>query len=178
VKRVQIEPEKRPWLEEVAHRRSDRKAAWDRGNRWAQSSDPSYQRHLFGVKCEYAVARLLGLEIDATHRPRGDRNEPDLRLPDGTGVTVKGRTHPGWAFALRGTDPAEFGSGVGVLVWPDPAGDDWSVEVVGWIDRSTFEQVAHLQDFKYGPRLVVEPDQMAPIAGLEGWVCPTRGSWA
>jgi hypothetical protein len=153
-------------LEALAHLRSDGKQHWDVGNIWAEKCSPSFFRHLMGLRAEYAVAKLLGLGVDKVLRPRGDNNAPDLVLPDGRAVSVKGRSKVGYAYALRSTNPKEFGTGVGVLVWPERNGRDDAVDVVGWVSRREFIALAEIQDFTYGPRLTIEGYQMHPMPQL------------
>ena len=134
-------------------------------NSWSNSinsKEDSYLNHLFGLKCEIAVAKTLDVQIDRTiHGAKGDNKMPDLYYK-GMGIEIKGRTTVGWDFALSKDDIKLFKSDLGVLCWPGKADDE--IEVVGFISREKFSHVAILKNYRYGNRLVAEAKHFTPLS--------------
>jgi hypothetical protein len=148
--------------ENVALLRSTPKEKFDTNNVWAQNSPPSFERHLLGVSCELAVAKLFDIDIDRDIND-GDKNKGDLILPDGKTIQVKGRLKIGWDYAVR-TDKEDFKSDFGVLCWPIPMRDQ--IIVRGWISKDEFAEKSIIKNYSYGDRKVVESKHFHPIKDL------------
>jgi hypothetical protein len=148
----------------LAHARNDPKVHLNKYS-WSKEGTTSFDNHYWGLKCEIAVAKILGIEIDKTIHDGDDQN-PDLYYK-GIGIEVKGRTKKGWDFALLKDDIKQFKADVGVLCWPGDA--DNEIEVVGFITREKFSHVAVTKNYKYGNRLVAEAKHFTPLTkkGLE-----------
>jgi hypothetical protein len=155
---VKLSAEELKDLKELAHARNDPKEHLNRFS-WQKEGVSSLENHFWGLKCEYAVAKVLGIDIDRTIHDGDDQN-PDLHF-EGIGIEVKGRTKKGWDFALLKDDIKQFKSDVGVLCWPGDSDDE--IEVVGFITKEKFSHVAITKNYRYGNRLVAEAKHFTPL---------------
>jgi len=130
----------------------------ERGMYDRDMGNDGFDANVQGLLGEYAVAKALNITLDISLTMRGD-DRRDLHLSDGRGIQVKYRNKKGYDYALRSTDPAEFATEIGVLVWPAEGG----AEIVGCISRQKFLQVAKVADYGYGKRLVAGPEHFTPI---------------
>lgn len=119
--------------------------------------------HYLGLRAECAVAKVLRVPFDLSLSLAGDKHVADLYARNGWAVSVKYAARRGWAWKLSSANYAEFKADIGVLCWPAENG---AVELVGWITREKFNQVATVEDYGHGKRLKVEAAQMAHITDL------------
>lgn len=124
------------------------------------------QTHLIGLMGEYAVAKLIGEEMDAKAYLSGDLLK-DFQI---CGITIEVKTLQGY-LAFRSLD--ELKADVAVLVIHDKS-DMSKVSVQGWIDRADFREKHFKDDFGYGERPCMQPSQLAAISSLKGYCINTR----
>lgn len=129
------------------------------------NSVPSMVRHLLGVKCELVIANLFDTVIDMSFKSSGDKNSPDIYLPDGLGVQVKGKFGKSIdrTFSLRTANISELISDYGVLC---VAKSSVEIEVLGYFSKSTFIQKSVIKCLPWGDRRVLEPEHLSPISEL------------
>lgn len=122
------------------------------------------EANILGYKAEFAVARLLDLEVPEINVLSD--GGVDLWLNDDTSIDVK--------FTNMVDDPvlifdsmAKFRADFAVLVTVSNY-DDEAFEIHGWISRRGFKKAARKQDFGYGERLVMYAQDLHPIEELWG----------
>ena len=147
--------------DKLAHLRNDRKESLGITSKKFDPSKSEWDAHYQGILGELGAARALCLPIDTTELLSGDGGV-DLHLSCGLSAEIRYRTKRGWDFALNGGDISYLNSDVGILVWPGMR--DNSVELVGWTTRLHILQKGQIMDFGYGPRLVLNHQD---VVGME-----------
>ena len=153
---------------ETGLQRSKGKKHRDVGDAWAQNSDDSDGRHIFGASCEFLLAYVFGVEPNREIYRKGDNNAPDLVLQSGRTVEVKGNRRQGNGFCLRTADAGEFKADLGILVYSSTATPQL-FEVAGWITQPDFLGLSNERNFgaKYGGvRRLVEAHLLSPFVSL------------
>lgn len=145
---------------DLAHKRNDPKEMAGVKTKYL-SRKSTLDQHLCGTRSELAVAKLLGLKMDATFSLSGDGGHSDLVMPSGKTVQVKYRERVGWDYAIGSDNPKDFKDDYGVLVYPDKTPN--SFIIAGVITREEFEEKATVTNYGYGPRLRVGPESLHPI---------------
>ena len=115
-------------------------------NQRKDSGRTDLQIDWMGVLAEYAVARTLGGE-PLLYSPDGDRERPDILLPDGTGIEVKATMKRGYNLMVKATGTPEnafvtINGDYLILVWPKSKRE---VEIVGWYRTSAFRSHAEIR---------------------------------
>ena len=148
------------YINSLAHERNDLKVERNvRSKIFNNCKHSDLDIHVLGLRAEYAVSQILCGEFDDNFYLGGDRDTWDVKLLDGCTVSVKYRNKRGWAFALRGDNINELHTDFCVLCWPVD-GDDNAVEAAGQCTKSHFQRYSHIDNFGYGPRLVIEQEKM------------------
>ena len=124
--------------------------------------DTTDDMHFCSTLAEYAVARVVGGEVDE-RRFVGGHTQGNVILPGhlGRGRACY-RSERGRDFGLKDTNIDHFYGDFGFLVYPvfeHVAGGGRSLEVVAWISREEFAQVAHVERLR-GERLICRRSEM------------------
>lgn len=120
------------------------------------------EANILGYKAEFAVARLLDLELPEINVLSD--GGVDLWLDDVSSIDVK--------FTNMKRDPklifdsmAKFRADFAVLVTVED--DDQELyRIHGWISRRTFKKSCYPLDYGYGERLVMDAEDLHPIEQL------------
>jgi hypothetical protein len=147
----------------LAHARNDRKESRGVVSKKIVADRGELLTHELGIGAEVAVASFYGVFPCCAVGLRGDSGA-DV-VVDNTACEVKCRLSRGQDFALMGTDPSEFRSSVGVLVYRV---GDWEYEIHGIISRRKFLSVCEERDYGHGSRLVATCDHFSEPAMLRG----------
>ncbi len=118
-------------------------------DRLIDTSRSGKEADLPGIKAEIAVAKLLGIEFDAT--ALGIDNGCDLYMNDGhseVAIQVKS-CHKRNAKWMLGTPNAKANWDLAVFVMP--TFEDDLMEVVGWIPITTYKALEETVDLGHGP---------------------------
>lgn len=161
------------YLWDLAEKRQNAKRGTSARDRRTDRSINNVEMHYIGLKGEYAVATILGCEVDTRAYVAGDRTH-DLQIGD-TSIEVK--TLQDWLVFNPATDDRCMRADVAVLVnpsgfTPDPyikrsrSHSRRDVRIRGWTDYETFMQSHFLYNFGYGWRLCMQPDLLSPISSL------------
>lgn len=117
------------------------------------------------VRSEYAVAEMLGVEMQAGAWLHGDGGVHDLVAPDGRTVQVKFSKHRTGRFALPHYEPA-LRADLGVLVVTAGPAEPHAVIVVGYVTRDRFTALARRVELQQGAQLVVDQADLEPVQDL------------
>lgn len=111
---------------------------------------------LEGLKAEYAVGLVLGLQPDLESRLGGDDGH-DLK---GTQTwQVKHNRYPGGDLYVNTLDEVVSDN----LVLVHPTGDGAVVEIPGYVDRGSFMANCHITDYGYGKRYALSQDKLRSL---------------
>jgi len=132
--------------------------------------------HLRGLRAEWAICRMLGINPPTDATLEGDKHQPDIVLPiAGFTLEVKYNHYdrPDGKFILNGTSMDLFQADIGVLC-KRPQGRpkvdaDNLIEIVGYVSRATFKKYAEIDNFKYGDRLCVAAEFLSPFTMFMDW---------
>ena len=120
-----------------------------------------------GFRAEYAVAKVFGCDLPTLNVVTD--GGVDLWIDD-LSVDVKLTKKPEGDLIFD--DFTKFNSDISILV--STTNDDSVYDVIGWIDRQSFEAEAKDMDYGYGPRKVVEGKNLMPIENLWREVVDSR----
>lgn len=149
----------------IASLRSGAKSYLDSRETRTSANPEAYERHLLGVKCELALANLFTTSIDETFN-WGDKNQPDIYLPDKRSVQVKGKfkNTKDKSFQLRSTDVNEFKADIGILCSEGNLTSE--IEVLGWFDKQTFLDKSVIKTFSWGNKRCLDVEELCPVEDL------------
>jgi hypothetical protein len=164
--RVELEPSEIEWALAVAEARCAAKRnvpVRDKRhkNQWTgESRHDNFETHRIGVLGELAAAKVLDTQISTSYGPTG-KYMPDLVI---NGFEIEVKTLQGY---LVFRSESEFARGVAVLVTHNK-GENLVVQ--GWIDAPTFRKKMFTDNFGYGDRPCVHPQDLFPIQTLRPWL--------
>lgn len=149
-------------LQKLASLRSGAKSSLDKKEFRTKANPDSYYRHLLGLKCEFACAKLFKSVIDETFS-WGDNNDPDLYLPDGRSVQVKGKFSKTKfkGFTCRTTSLDEFKADVGILCFEGATRNQ--IDISGWFDKDTFVSHSEVYEFEWGNKRALVSSHLKDI---------------
>lgn len=109
--------------------------------------------HIIGMMAEraFCIACDLTTEAQTDASLHGD-DGIDVRLKNGKGIEIKYRGERGRDFAINTASIDDFKAEIGVLMWPGQRAR--SFEIVGWITRDRFAEIAEVVHLR-GDRLLV-----------------------
>lgn len=113
-----------------------------------------------GLQGEWAVASLLGVQLDERSLLHGDGGT-DLTYR-GRRVQVKHNSHPRGDLYFNTLD--DFDADIAVLTVP---GGENVVRIAGWISREDFRACHHLTDYGYGSRVAVGQSHLRRFDALD-----------
>jgi hypothetical protein len=125
------------------------------------------ETHMIGLLGEFAVGRLLNVDVDTLAYISGDQTQ-DFCV---SGVTVEVKTLQGY---LAFQKLSYFVADIAVLVVYDKA--DFSVvSVEGWTTRQEFINRHFVDDFGYGSLPCMQPADLLPISSLKAYCLSVQG---
>ena len=137
------------------------------------------QIHYVGLKGEWAVAKVLDQEIDLEVSPGGDAGWDltyagmtfDVKMSRGTDLIFYVNKFKADAAVLvvpynKSTEIVGLGLHVDPRLLTDPAFSFRDVVVMGWITREQFSERRVRKDYGYGPRHVVELQDLNDMIDL------------
>lgn len=113
-----------------------------------------------GLQGEWAVALLLGVQLDERSLLHGDGGA-DLTY-QGRRVQVKHNSHPQGDLYFNTLD--DFDTDIAILT---VSGGENIVRIVGWIGREEFESRCHVTDYGYGSRVAVGQSDLRRLDELD-----------
>lgn len=140
----------------IAHGRNSAKEAAGVRSKKFDASKGEEEAHLIGVMGEYAVAKYLGLNIDRVVTLHGDGGR-DLTALDCLSIEVKTRNRRGFDFAMNSARTSDIKWDVGVLAYKTGSN---VIEIAGWISKVSFLSRCTVENYGYGDRLKVGPEQL------------------
>jgi len=114
--------------------------------------------NVLGFKAEYVVAKVLGCKL------------PTLNIVTDGGIDLWAGNIAIDVKCTKNTadlifdDFRAFKADVAVLV--RPTDQEAVLEILGWLDKRTFQEIALDRDYGYGPRKVVSQELLSPIENL------------
>ena len=133
-----------------------------------QTSDENrVMSNVMGFKAEYAVAKVLGCKLPTLNVVTD--GGVDLWVDD-IGIDVKYTKRTDGDLIFDSFD--DFKAEVAVLV--ATTSNPEVVDIVGWLDRNTFEKKAEDHDYGYGARKVVSSKELLPLENLWTKVIDSR----
>jgi hypothetical protein len=147
----------------LAERRNVVKGVYGvRNQRHHQRSD--FETHLIGIMGEYATAKHFGVTVDTSVALAGDDKISDLRIGNYR-VQVKTRAEQRGGFHMYFNSLSLFKADRAISTCiAGPA----SVQIVGWMDRASFAELATELDFGYGKRIGVPHKSLFSIGDWDG----------
>lgn len=113
-----------------------------------------------GLQGEWAVASLLGVQLDERSLLHGDGGT-DL-IYKGKRIQVKHNRHQGGDLYFNTLE--DFDADIAVLTIP---GGENAVRIVGWISKEDFLARYHLTDYGYGSRVAVGQSHLRRFDALD-----------
>lgn len=117
------------------------------------------QANIYGFKAEWAVAKLYGLP--KTGLSIASDFGVDLWWND-TSIDVKFTNKDNGDLIFDTAD--KFKSRIAILVAKTE--DEQVMNVVGWLGRKLFLEIAEKKDYGYGDRLIVTQEKLKPVESL------------
>jgi hypothetical protein len=172
--RVRLSTDEEFQVDQWTHDRRDQKRALRIPHQ--MHGEATFLRDRLGILAEYVTATALGLRYDP--RPlglHGNTANTDVLLPHGGAINAQYRQiFPQFGYALYSDRLRSFRTEHGVLVIP--ALVPGVHEIVGYISRGAFAQVASLVDFGKGLRLTAPRSAMRPLRELRAYPAGGRMS--
>lgn len=124
------------------------------------------ETHQLGIMGELAFKKVTNGEIDLNSYAGGD----DGKDSEIYGVTIEVKTLQGY---LTFRELSDFTADVAVLVIHNGV-HNHKVSVEGWITRQVFQANHFIDNFGYGDRPCMQPNDLHPIVNLKTYCLTTR----
>jgi hypothetical protein len=168
-------------LQDLAKRRNDNKKKHAVASKKVDDELSDEMMHYIGLKAEYAVAKLLGVEFNIENTLEGDSgfdliyrgltidvkySQRDLKFRPGTfkadiAILVQPLSHGVWKYKGNTFGP-QVDSYVTKKVFR------WrNVLVAGWIDRPAFEHAHTMENFGYNPVEFMAAEDLRSLRDLK-----------
>lgn len=149
----------------IAHARNSGKLDGT-SRRHKDSPFTDYDLHWIGVRAEIAVCKRFKFPIDERVYLEGDKGKPDMYVGE-LRCEIKSSGSKPPIIKLGSVD--EFKSDILIICHVDTKIPS-RVEIWGYVTRVQFIEQHEVEEFGYGPKVVMRPKDYMPHQELDGYV--------